>query len=347
MALIREKKILIKPLITWIIGFIFFTAQAQKIEFLEGKAVSVAFHTSGTDSPSIQVFLAGGDTPLLGSSQKEGDTLRFRPTLPFQPGNKYLAVINAVDTTIFRVRFPDEPPPRVINLYPETAMLPENVLKLYLEFSQPMNANAPYQYIKVLDQNGKGLSPYPILTLQPALWNEDNTILTLWMDPGRIKKDLMRNQVLGKPLKSGQNIRLVVSADWQSQMGMPLSETYQRTYNIGPAATERLNSGTWKVIAPRKGTLSPLIIRFNEILDHQLLQECFSTPLPGTFKVGKGDQSIEFVPETPWVTGNYPVRVESRLEDLAGNNLNRPFDRDVYTQEKAENPAYTFFFTIK
>ena len=38
---------------------------------------------------------------------------------------------------------------------------------------------------------------------------------------------------------------------------------------------------------------------------------------------------LEFRPESPWAKGSYIIESEERLEDLAGNNLNRLFDRDI------------------
>ena len=48
---------------------------------------------------------------------------------------------------------------------------------------------------------------------------------------------------------------------------------------------------------------------------------------------------MRFYPAEPWNTGNYMIEVEGRLEDLAGNNLNRLFEKDLHkpnprTQEK-------------
>jgi hypothetical protein len=41
------------------------------------------------------------------------------------------------------------------------------------------------------------------------------------------------------------------------------------------------------------------------------------------------EKQLNFIPNKPWSPGQYNLQVEARLEDLAGNNLNRLFDRDV------------------
>ena len=40
------------------------------------------------------------------------------------------------------------------------------------------------------------------------------------------------------------------------------------------------------------------------------------------------EKSFLFYPDKPWTSGNYYLITDSRLEDLAGNNLNKLFDRD-------------------
>jgi len=34
---------------------------------------------------------------------------------------------------------------------------------------------------------------------------------------------------------------------------------------------------------------------------------------------------ITFIPDASWIDGDYQLEIEIRLENLSGNNLNRPF----------------------
>ena len=45
----------------------------------------------------------------------------------------------------------------------------------------------------VLVKEGVDTLKGTFLDLQPELWNDDATELTLWLDPGRIKLDLIPN----------------------------------------------------------------------------------------------------------------------------------------------------------
>jgi len=58
----------------------------------------------------------------------------------------------------------------------------------------------------------------------------------------------------------------------------------------------------------------------------------------GQISLYKDESAWRFTPNQPWNESEYQIVVETRLEDLAGNNLNRPFDRDT-TQEEAEEGA--------
>lgn len=56
---------------------------------------------------------------------------------------------------------------------------------------------------------------------------------------------------------------------------------------------------------------------------------------------------LEFVPDKLWKTGHYLLRVNARLEDLAGNNLNKVLDRDVPKETKQDGLFVQRNFEIK
>jgi hypothetical protein len=48
-----------------------------------------------------------------------------------------------------------------------------------------------------------------------------------------------------------------------------------------------------------------------------------------------------FTPKAPWKAGTYHLVAETTLEDLAGNNLERPFEVDVFHPIQKEIKAKT------
>jgi hypothetical protein len=39
---------------------------------------------------------------------------------------------------------------------------------------------------------------------------------------------------------------------------------------------------------------------------------------------------VEFVPGEPWKAGPYHLVVQNTIEDLAGNNIGKPFEVDLF-----------------
>ena len=70
--------------------------------------------------------------------------------------------------------------------------------------------------------------------------------------------------------------------------------------------------------------------------------------LDGSIEVVGNEKLLKFVADKPWVSGNYRVRIYSKLEDLAGNNLNKLFDRDLALETKSpsEQEFYWMEFEV-
>jgi hypothetical protein len=190
------------------------------------------------------------------------------------------------------------------------------------------------QFVTVLDEENMPVEEV-FLDLQPDLWNEDQTQITLWLDPGRIKQDLIPNLNLGMPIKEGKSYTIIISNKWKSANGVSLPKDYikklvVRSKDLGITSIE-----SWRIIVPAKGTRKQLIVEFNEVLDYILLNECISIldikgkEIEGVIEVGDKEKAISFYPKYAWLTGEYIIKVLTELEDLAGNNLNRPFDKDL------------------
>ena len=144
---------------------------------------------------------------------------------------------------------------------------------MYLYFSEAMSEGNVYQYINVTTQKGDTI-PLPFLPLTPELWDEDHRRLTLWLDPGRVKRDLIPNQLLGPPLLEQTQYVLHISRKWPDQEGFPLATNYSKTFWV--RADDRIKPVVdhWQLDLPIKGTLSPLTIHFGESIDEVLSTRC-------------------------------------------------------------------------
>jgi hypothetical protein len=278
-------------------------------------------------------------TAILGSFHLQ-QSLFFEPLVPFSFDTEYILYIRG--KKISSIRTADPAPglaPSVLASYPQLDTVPDNLLKIYLQFSQPMREGQSAKYIHLI-KNGTDSLRDVFLDLQPELWNEDRTVLTLWLDPGRIKRELQPNLRMGNPLQQKASYELVLSANWQNTKGIPLRQPYR--WQFGTTVRDSLSPdpADWKLAVPIKQTRNPLSIYLGEALDHFLLQESFTikngkgNTVRGKWEITDKDRVCRFVPSEPWAEGDHTIDIAARLEDLAGNNLNRPFDKDLQDRKK-------------
>src|SRR5262249_51244490 len=116
----------------------------------------------------------------------------------------------------------------------------------------------------------------------------------------------------------------------------PLQEGYRKTFRAGPAEEKSPDPKTWKVQPPAGGSRLPLTVRFPRPLDHALLERLLwvtdaqGRKVSGSVAVSAHETVWQFTPERPWQAGPHQLVADTRLEDLAGNSLRRPFEIDVF-----------------
>src|SRR5262249_40037029 len=136
--------------------------------------------------------------------------LSFTPLFPFDPGRAYVVRFDparlptprqvAAVSQVVRLAAPESyPTTRVKAIYPDVAVLPENALRLYIEFSAPMGNGAAVDFVHLFDERGQEV-PFPFLPVEADFWNRDHTRYTLFFDPGRVKQGILPNRESGRPL---------------------------------------------------------------------------------------------------------------------------------------------------
>ncbi|WP_422104501.1 hypothetical protein [Winogradskyella sp.] len=320
------------------------------VVYVDGKATEINY-TPSQESSDVQIFLEGNrDTPVLGSSSSEGTSYSFRPVVPFTPGKTYVLIEDdrIIDTFTIRPKMVISPP-ELVAIYPTVDTVPENLLKMYIQFSKPMQqVGSALDYIKVINETQRKEVDV-FLELSTELWNKEHTRLTLWLDPGRIKTDLIPNKEKGLPILKGHTYKLVISSGWKDSQGIPLATSYEKLFFVVDRDSKQPNIKTWKLEAQT----DRLIIHFHEPLDAILAKESFNIKnvegktVSGIFELAQNEQILEFYPEQPFKSENYMIYVDSQLEDLAGNNLNHLFDHDVLKGSARDTlEVKTLSFTI-
>ncbi len=291
-------------------------------------------------------------TSIVGNYFQKLDTLVFEPYFPFRYGLVYSVFIEDELRFQFRIPYPEEiVAPELKAIFPSTDTLPANLLKFYFHFSQPMSEGFAYRSVRIVTEEGDTLVD-PIVQLQPELWDNSRQRLTLWLDPGQIKRGLQSNTDNGTPLQPGKFHFLYVDAAWKSTFGLSLQKTVSKTFFVEPADRLQPDIAEWDIVPPRSRTRRPLLIRFNEPLDHALLQNTITVlddedvEIAGLIQVSNREKEWQFIPKETWKRGYYKIRVNTRLEDLAGNNLNRLFDTDleaVAEQDSMQDEVYKWY----
>lgn len=352
---VKSTYIYYKKISLVLIFFSFLCASCKKdskpleaeIIYLDGRAIAVQYEKAVSDPDSVHIYLDGHtDTPVLGLLKTYDDAIEFEPVIPFSEGKTYVLYQNNELLTRFTIDTNNEiEAPELIAIYPTSEEVPENLLKMYFQFSKPMQeVDNALNYITVFDESdGKVVDVF--LELPTELWNKEHTRLTLWLDPGRIKTDLIPNKEKGLPIISGHTYKITISSDWKDSNGVALQSPYIKQFNVAQRDSKQPAVSDWSINA----LPDQLEINFNEPMDAVLAKEVFRIKndkneiLEGRLELTNNEQSLVFKPKIPFLSGSYTIEVASKLEDLAGNNLNHLFDNDL---AKGGSKPYSEYKTV-
>ena len=144
------------------------------------------------------------------------DGIRFIPHFPFESGIRYRASfdprplgrpeLSEVLTLEFSLpRETGAVRTEVKHVFPSSDSLPENLLRFYVCFSNPMQRGRAEEHIRLLGPDGQ---PAPDVLYRPPveLWDRSMRHLTILLDPGRLKRGVGPNRELGPPLKGGSGV---------------------------------------------------------------------------------------------------------------------------------------------
>src|SRR5262249_9129673 len=153
-------------------------------------------------------------------------------------------------TSLFKVPQPPKvSTTEVREIYPSADVLPENLLKFYLHFSAPMSRGHIYDHIHLLDEKGRAVE-LPFLEIDEELWNPAMTRLTLFIDPGRIKRGVTPLEEIGPSLQAGRQYTLQIDHDWKDGAGNSLKRDFRKVFKVAPPDREPPDPDTWKIRAP-------------------------------------------------------------------------------------------------
>jgi len=318
------------------------------VNYKEGIAISVSLF-SDYSNKDFDVFLKkNASTSVLGDFFSEGNTTTFQPVVPFEAGQTYILSYGknlAKEFTIEKIT--NSAKPEILAIYPTVDTVPQNLLKMYIQFSQSMQeVGKALDYVKVRNLS-TGQEESVFLDLPTELWNKDHTMLTLWLDPGRIKTGLIPNQEQGLPLIKGNRYEIRIAADWRNAQGTALGEEYTKIITVIEGDDQRPALGQWALQIPESNTTKPLRILFNEPMDAMLGESVLKISylekdehVEGSYELTEAEGILEFIPDKAWANGRYSLITTRHLEDLAGNTPMHLFDTEVRDSEDMKHEKY-------
>ncbi|MEO1652287.1 MAG: hypothetical protein AAFU64_01975, partial [Bacteroidota bacterium] len=189
--------------------------------------------------------------------------------------------------------------PKVLAVFPSSDSLPENLLRLYIHFSKPMKTIGNLEKIKLRDEAGREVDG-AIFNHVFELWNQEQTQLTLLLDPARVKTGLRAHEERGRALQAGKNYELHIGSLEDVDGGM--TQAFTKSFYVIKEDKRAPNKALWTFRLPPAGSKSPLLIRFPQMLDRlSLLQRLKLTdknnqPIAGQIEIGQGESEWRLIP---------------------------------------------------
>ncbi|MEM8926664.1 MAG: Ig-like domain-containing protein [Bacteroidota bacterium] len=241
--------------------------------------------------------------------------------------------------------------PTVRAIYPSAELLPENLLRMYVQFSQPMKTVGNLEKIKLVDEEGLELKNVFFNNVH-ELWNHEQTQLTLILDPARVKTGLQANTTFGRALQSRKKYTLVI-ADLEDANHNKMEHPFEKKIEVTAADLQAPDPSNWDLVVPKANSTAVFTVKFEDMLDYYSVQQRLiitdteNQSVKGSVTIEKQETEWWFTPSNPWEKGDYLLQVNTRLEDLAGNNLNGLFDHEIGSLKYAkEGTVERVLFTI-
>ena len=276
---------------------------------------------------------------IIGKIGIRKSIVMFYPFVPFNMGQDYTMLYNN-EISYFQIPIAsDYQRLDITSIFPSKITLPANILKWYIQFSQPVSSANIYDHIYFLDKNGEKISR-AILPLENALLDEESMLLTVWIEPGRQKRGLGPNERLGSVFEIGQPYSLVISKNLSDKNGIEMHEDIIHHFSISNNDRISPNPQQWEIKFPSTDSKNALQINFKESMDYGSAQQAFKIidssgeEIIGAWTWTTSESILSFTPEKNWTSGHYEIIVLTSIEDLAGNNLNRLFDGAVRSKNE-------------
>ena len=136
---------------------------------------------------------------------------------------------------------------------------------------------------------------------------------------------------MGRPILDGRRYTLVIDPEWRDAEGVSLAAPYRKKFIAGPPDETPIDPKAWTVYPPPGGTREPLVVDFAEPLDRAVLVRALTLEdVAGDVEITHNETRWVFTPALDWLAGSYALIALAVLEDLAGNQIGKPFEVDIF-----------------
>jgi hypothetical protein len=223
-------------------------------------------------------------------------------------------------------------------VHPSGTSIPENLLRIELQFSAALHGSLDMRRVKLLEADGQEIDG---AFLDLPLWNADGSRAVILLHPGRVKSGVGANVTFGRALHAGSIVTLVVD---DPQLGRPIHKTWQ----VVAAQSRSPEPDRWSLRVPAAGGRSSLLVQLNDAVDSSAegliaVRAPNGNRLRGTASLLNGETAWRFVPAQPWLPGRYAIVTHPDLEDPAGNRVCARFEaREASQAECAQGTVHPF-----
>ena len=318
-------------------------------------------------SRTFRIFATGNMTAPVAARYVANDTfIKVIPKTPLDRGQKYDVLITPLTvegetqkpgrtTTIGLPATKTGAITQVMRVIPDLATLPENLLRLYIEFTGPMSREGGLSHVHLREVGGDSVRNAFLVVAGGDFWNADRTRYTLFIDPGHAKRGSAPSAPDAHPLVAGRNYELKIDSLWRDANGQFLGKAFVKGFRVEAAQLGPITLAEWKVIAPRANTRDPLIVQFPRPLDYGLLKRALGVETSAGVAiagVSLADPSLRewrLIPAAPWSAGAHQLTILPVLADLAGNRVNLAFDAGGFSLADTTStaPPSTVPFVIR
>lgn len=311
--------------------------QEGKVSVYAIDSTKSVFRISGLSKPgNLLVKKANSQRAIWGSFRLQKNELFFYSRVPLKSNIIYQLTsgneLSSKVLTSFELSELLAPSKTsVLNIYPLPSRLPENLLRIHIEFSRVMSRGDAYKHISLFNKTTGRVEKDAFANTKYELWSENGKILTLYFDPGRIKTGLSLNKEFGLPLRLGNHYELVINSEWRDIHGVQLEQGITKKIEVQKKVNERLSIYGFRISA------SPALIAvdFGRIINQYQIQDFIKVffeekEVRGVWSTDS-DSRVCFTPEKKLRKGRYLVKISSELEDVSGNSFRRRFEEPIWT----------------